>query len=192
MRYPSPYMRKSEARLREILSSVLGECLVGLQYRHSSGDGGQREYEPYRVHEVDMEIVLRFENSVDLVITWAMEGPIQGLDVERLAGATGWATPRVSRDNVTDMPEWKPLTGRRVEEVGVAWHESEEGPEETLWSLRLSFGEAGSVVVALGQVREGRVRYMPDEFIVIFDEDLARSYFSPLGSSAAFGEIFLS
>jgi hypothetical protein len=192
VRQPFPITRESERRLHDNLSPLVGKRLIGVYYHHSSGEGAQRELSPLHVHEVDMELELQFENSLLLLVTWAMDGPTQGLDVELLAVSDAKLHATGSRDDMASTSEWRPIVGQQVEEVGIAWHESEEGPPEALWSIRLSFHNGASLVVVLGQLRDGQVQYIPDELIVIFDEPLARAYVSPLGSVDSFGETFIS
>ena len=48
--------------------------------------------------------------------------------------------------------------------------------------------DSTSVVIALGEDRDGRLGYQPDALLVIFDEGIARSFRIPAGSGSAWGQ----
>lgn len=78
-------------------------------------------------------------------------------------------------------------TGAVIDHVSVSWQHI--GPSRfSVWAVRLTMGGA-SVVVSLGErdFESGRPSYIPDCILVIFDEQVARSYEPRASSASAWG-----
>jgi hypothetical protein len=164
-----------------------GRRIVGVRYRNAPGSGWPDGNASDAVHEVDMDVVIALDNESAAVISWAMNGLVEGLDLQIQRNS---ATD--VRDDETDVaanPHWRPVVGRTVDEVASAWHVPNEGCPETLWAVRLSLSGGSSVVIGLGEVEDGIVQYQPDALVVLFDEAVARAYQPPASRESAFGTL---
>ncbi len=93
---------------------------------------------------------------------------------------------RVQPVQVPDESRWRKAIGAVVTAVGVSWHQP-TGDTAAIWSVRLEFSPDLSIVVALGEWRDGAIHYIPDQIVVIFDAEIARSYVIPAGEEPAWG-----
>jgi hypothetical protein len=129
------------------------------------------------VEEVDMAVVIDFADGTALVISWAMDGFAEGIDVEAgPADAFPLNADRESEYVVSDTGPWSELRGRVLDGVSAAWQLRSEYAPETAWAIRFSFAGGRAVVIALGQVRDDHVQYQPDSLVVFFEEDAAAAY----------------
>ena len=109
------------------------------------------------IHEVDMEVVIVLDDASVVVISWAMDGVLEGigLDIEPEAKSI----PRDDETDVTATPRWLHLSGQSVGEFGSAWHIPNEGCPETLWAVRLSLNGGSVVAIGLDELEDGTVQY---------------------------------
>lgn len=116
---------------------------------------------------------------------WVMDDVQEGLGIAETPDDDHDVAP-LSLLDVSAEREWAPLLRRPITHVALAWHRPAEDALEAVWSVRLGF-DSDEVVIALGEAADDRetICYMPDSIVVIFDEDVARSYepLSSLGSS---------
>jgi hypothetical protein len=173
-----------EPLVRDAQSSVLtlmGARLAGVTYRYLPGLDTE-EYEG-REPGVDGDIaavMLDLGDRGGYALTWSMDRFQQALAL--LPAESYRAVADAEFDAAADGP-WRTLLGQQIESCAVAWHVAEEGCPEAVWALRLNFSGA-SVVIALGELRD-QPSYMPDELVVIFDPDVARTYLSSYPPASA-------
>jgi hypothetical protein len=126
------------------------------------------------VRQVEAGVVLRGVDG-ERVIRWSMEGEKEALWLSELLTNDGllWA-PDVWRVPVGEP--WSVLTGASIENVAIGWQRA-SGEIQSVWSLRLDTA-GGSVVLALGEIdwESGRLSYIPDCVVAIFDPVLAEEY----------------
>ena len=130
------------------------------------------------IHEVDMDVTLVLDDERSAVVSWAMDGLVEGIDLR----IRRTALLESDETDVTATLNWRSLVNRVVEGAAAAWHVPNEGCPETLWAVRLSLGEGSAIAVALGEVETGTIQYQPDALVVLFDEKAAPDY-QPLGST---------
>ncbi|MEW9550334.1 hypothetical protein [Nonomuraea sp. NPDC050783] len=165
---------------------VIGSRLQSIHYVMPRGSGWPDGRERDGLHEVDMGVELITVDGAALSLSWAMEGLNEGLAIDFFP-FPGVEDDRTEAIDVSGVEEWQPLLGGTIASMAFSSHFPNEGCPETLWSVRLSFAGASSVVVALGEVMGGGISYQPDELVVIFDEALSKSYRIPAGRFSSWG-----
>ncbi|MGE3966579.1 MAG: hypothetical protein AB7I09_20965 [Planctomycetota bacterium] len=103
-------------------------------------------------------------------ITWAMAGELEGLAILDGESYSGIGDAVL---DAADREAWREHIGKSITSVAASWQVSGEDCPESLWSVRINFGE-GAIVIALGT--GPNIDYMPDELVVVFDMSLAQSY----------------
>lgn len=174
---PEPITEARADRLQEAAAAVTGRSLTGVRYRFPAGSPWPRGYARDRIDEVDMAVAADFTGGATLVISWAMEGFAEGIDVEAGPGARfTLIADRESEFRAGDSGSWSGLNGKVLSELAVAWHVSSEYAPSTAWAVRLSFADGDAVFIALGQVRDEVVAYQPDGLVVFASADEAEAY----------------
>jgi hypothetical protein len=180
-----PITIDEQERLREWARALIGRHVVGARYRSAPGsswpDGNSAEV----IHEVDMDVTIMLDDGTSAVVSWAMDGVVEGIDL-RIRRTSG-TTLEIDETDATATSEWQSLAGQVIVEVAAAWHVPNEGCRDTLWAVRLSLSEGSTIVVALGEVEADIVQYQPDALVVLFDERAARAYQPPASAGTAFG-----
>jgi hypothetical protein len=136
-----------------------------------------------------MDVILDLDDGSSAVISWAMDGLVEGLGLRtRLT-----ADVEVTGDDAdaTTTVEWQDLVGQRIEAVAAAWHIPNEGCPETLWATRLVLSGGESITIALGEIEDDVLRYHPTALLVLFG-DLAALAYQPPGSGSPFGTLLQS
>jgi hypothetical protein len=177
-------------RLRGWARALTGRRIVGVRYRSAPGsswpDGDWSE----AIHEVDMDVTIILDDGTSAVVSWAMDGLLEGIDL-RICRSAGTEL-EIDETDVTGTPEWRSIVDHVIDEVAAAWHVPNEGCPDTVWAVRLSFSEGFTIAVALGEAETDVVQYQPDALVVLFDEGAARVY-QPLASAeTAFGSAIKS
>ncbi|MFG1842639.1 hypothetical protein ACGFH8_29915 [Micromonospora sp. NPDC049175] len=179
--------REDKTRIDELSAAVAARRFRGVTYFVPPGLEWVEEDSPAgAVHVADMGVSLRFDD-LTFNVAWSMNGFNEGLAV-----ATDPVDPlffgrsAVAVD-ASAIPPWPSRLGHAVEGISWAWHQPGDDCPELLWAVRFDFGVTGSAVIALGEVDDGTPRYMPDSLLVLFDENLARSYVIPAGESSSWG-----
>jgi hypothetical protein len=179
--------RQDRVVLDELRAAVAGRRLrnvtyfipPGLEWVEEDSIGGA-------IHVVDMGVSLVLDGAT-LNVAWSMDGFNEGLAV-----ATDPVDPlffgrsAVAVDASGILP-WPSRLGCVIQGISWAWHQPCDDCPDLLWSVRVDFGAPGSAVVALGSVEYGTPRYMPDSLLVLFDENLAKSYLIPAGEGSSWG-----
>ncbi|MEV6646135.1 hypothetical protein [Amycolatopsis sp. NPDC051371] len=164
-------------------AGLLGRRLSGVRYLVPAGASAAGEVEEGPVQEVAHGVVFAFEDGHVLFAQWQMDG-----EDEFLLLGSGDGGLLVDAVEVGELPEWRPLLGRKIVRVGTARHVPWEGRPLVLWALRIEFEGDLSVVVALGEIRQGVAAYLPTSVVVLFDADQARAYVVPSSETSAWGE----
>jgi hypothetical protein len=157
----------------QVLALLEGATLSRVAYCLHSDDES-----PYAGGEAGVDhllpaVDLDFGAHGAVSVTWATLGNVEALAVVPAPYFTG--VEHVVLD-ASDREAWRNHIGRTVVSVATAWHTSNDGYPESIWSVRLTF-DTGSVVIALGELsRSSQLDYMPNEIVVVFDESLARAY----------------
>jgi hypothetical protein len=169
-------------RIAAIMAAFDGGKVASVDYVLPTGarwpDGRRHD----QVHEVDLGVEIVLDSGLVVCISWAMAGAVEGLSLSvRAVGDTASPTNLTQTIDATELQQWRSLVGRSLNLDGAAVHLPEEGDHVAVWSVRLSAGQSESVVVALGEATEQGLAYLPDSLVVIFDEEIARSYLIPSG-----------
>jgi hypothetical protein len=125
------------------------------------------------VHEVDQAVVISTDSAM-MVLEWRIDNYDEFLGVVDSPDEAA-TTSIVDVVDASSLPPWRYLVDPAIAGFGVATQPSESG-RELLWALRIDFESAASVVVALGDLRDGLPSYSPDSLLVISDPEMAQSY----------------
>jgi hypothetical protein len=89
---------------------------------------------------------------------------------------------RITPMDVSDANEWRAIIDQTIDGLQVLWHESEADVPLAVFAVKLEFGKT-DVVLALGKSpglsdapRPSGIQYIPDSVVVIFDDEVFRSY----------------
>ncbi|MFP3988452.1 hypothetical protein U9R90_13255 [Streptomyces sp. E11-3] len=130
-----------------------------------------------------MAVVLSMESGPVLVLSWAMDGVNEGMEVEfRSPGEAGASLPGDPID-VSGHVDWEGLLGVPIVSIGTSWHIPNEGCPEMPWAYNFRFSDESSLFIALGEAEGTGFTYMPDALLVVFDMSLAAAYKTPAASS---------
>lgn len=154
-----------------MFANLAGSKLTGVNYLGPAGvdwDPGKPESP---VHEVEMAVLLSFEGR-RVRIDWAQDKFDEGLSIQFDVGAPSeWSDRSVGASQY-----WEPQIDRSLSAVSVAWHRQASEAEEVVLGLVLGFEGGGHVAIALGEIQDHAIVYLPEELVVIFDAGMARSY----------------
>lgn len=117
---------------------------------------------------------------------WLMRGEREGLAVVFDPTAADLERDRVRAVSLPQSRSWANLFGRSVAGVGASWHVPTVGVE-AVWAVRLQFNDNHRLVLALGEWRDGQIRYIPDTVVAIFDATIAAEYKIPAAHEPAWG-----
>jgi hypothetical protein len=168
-----------------ILDAMVGRRIVGVTYKTST-DPIERPEQGDRavVHDVDHAVLISTA-SMTMVLEWGISNYDEFLNIVDSPDEGGAAAVTDVLD-ATGLPQWRPLVGSAITGFGVATQQSED-ERQLLWSIRLDVENGVSVVVALGETEGELPSYQPDNLVVIFDPEMARSYRFPGASESAWG-----
>lgn len=157
----------------ELLQSVVGQRIQRVSYRMSDFPEADIIAESASlVHEVDHAVVISTEQTT-IVMEWSIRNCDEFLHITSDLGASESASVTRSVE-VSDLPEWRRFRESEISGFGVATHESED-TSDLVWALRIDVAAGTSVVVALGELRQGIPAYQPDNLLVIFCPEVAQS-----------------
>lgn len=180
----------ADPRLQQLRNALIGSEVVAVAYAMSTGaiwPHGHRN-DAY-VHEVDLGVDLSLGSGSTLRLLWATPGSDDGLAIELLDSQAVTKDDPIDRLNVTSRGEWADVAHHPIRSIGITFYSYDGSAEDRPWSFRLEFVNGTSVVIALGEVVDGRLSYMPDSIAVIFDADMARTYEVAEARSSAWGEM---
>jgi len=173
--------------LERLVESVSGEILWRVRYLAMKDGTWPDGHRGDRIHEVDMAVELVMRSGVRLILSWAMDGFAEGVAVDlRLADES---EPDLAGDliDVSRNEEWARFVGQPLTVLVPVWHIPNDGCPKMPWSFRLEFDTLGGVVIALGEAVGEAVKYQPDALLVIFGEELSKSYRIPASVNSAWG-----
>jgi hypothetical protein len=177
-----PLLRVNKDGIYAITHALIGARLSLVEYRQTR-HGGLLEVPDAIVHEIELNALLATSKGV-FNVTWERDDLIEGISVSLLDSMP--STGDALGVDVTGSPQWLPFIDQEIVNVEFAWQVSEAGCPESLWAIRLDFAHGASVILALGEVDEPlRPQYFPDSLIVIFNEQVARSYVHAGASGSA-------
>jgi hypothetical protein len=180
-----PVMRADVERIAGIRRSFVGARVVSVRYRQT-GVSGLAAVPAGESHEVDLDVVFELSSGI-ATVTWERNDLVEGL-------AIAFPDVAVEVEGTVSVPadesvQWRSYVGKEVRDVSLGWQVSEVDCPESLWVLRLSFETDAKVVLALGQLdTDGTPTYHPDSIVVVFGEDVARSYEPPGALGSSWGE----
>jgi hypothetical protein len=165
-----------------------GAVLGAVRYAEPAGCAWPRDgYRHDQVHEVSLGVELVWATGANMIVSWAMEGEIEGISADLSPCNSESSDERVSWSDVSAVPQWRSLLGLVVTNVAIASYMPTGKPPETLWAVRLGLKGAGSVVIALGEADGDDLAYHPHGLVIVFDESVARCYQIPGSSTSAWG-----
>jgi hypothetical protein len=169
------------------LRGVPGSRLAAVRYLVPAGGDWPDGLADGPVHEVTHGVELVVADGAVLSLMWQMDGCDEFLSVVAAAAdsrpeAAGYLIDAI---DVSGDPQWALRLGRDISTVRAALHTPAGTAREAIWAVRFALDGAPGFTVALGEVRDGLVRYIPDSVLVMFDEDGANEYLSPPGGTPA-------
>lgn len=170
--------------LETLAQQLEGETLTGVEYLFPSSRSSCSPYRRGPIDEVDLGVDLFTAGGSIFRAAWEMLGVDQGLLFAPRSEHGDWAMSVRSAD-VSDYEGWRPLIGRRIATVNLAWQLPEEGAGESVWAVSIDLADGDTVVLALGTILGAAgLTYQPDAVVVIFDREVARGYQIPASSTA--------
>lgn len=182
-----PWIRNADDRFRIEAEAreIVGSTLAGVSYLQGVG----WNWEPSAADSFDSAFSGVEFSTADhgpFSAVWRNQGLTHALSFGRGSGESRQQMYPLIATPITHSRHWERFVGRRVTDVDLGWHIALETAEaramESVLAVCLHFGDSGTVFVGLGAVDHaaGRLAYLPDEVIVIFDVDVARDYVSRL------------
>jgi hypothetical protein len=157
-------------------AELLGRRLTAVQYEIF-----EWEDEPVPTSIVDAvpkAVILTFE-GLTVLLRWDLRPPTEQLvllkDGRSIAGRL---TQRVDVSR-----RWGAFLNAKL--VAASWASQETGDGIQPWAVTLAFAGAGELVVALGEVVNGCLSYIPDSLIVTASRDVGLSYRPPAALAPA-------
>jgi hypothetical protein len=74
----------SQDEAREWALALMNRQLVGVRYRNAPVSGGPDRNWSGKIHEVDMDVIMMLDDGSSPVISWAMDGLVEGLGLRML------------------------------------------------------------------------------------------------------------
>ena len=128
---------------------------------------------PRDVDQVSTAVLLHFDGGSSIRFRWALRPGVERLSID------GWMpgdpTVETRVEDVTDR--WPGFFGKALRRLDFALQDVGSGPEP--YACRLHFESELSLVIALGELNEGSITYIPDSLIVTSSPDRAASYRPP-------------
>lgn len=175
----SPIKTDDVASLAEIAALAVGAQVTRVWYQNVAVEPPPVQSD---LDEIDLAVQIDLTPTQTVVISWAMEGLVEGLSVRSDDLKKSAPAPI----DVSHTTKWRNLIGATIHEVGTAWQETNEGTPSTLWAIRFSL-DNDAVTIALGVAADGGVSYLPDGLVALFGRDSASSYTPPASKESAYG-----
>jgi len=167
------------------LRGLIGQILQRVNYLDPDTSDPWRIKAHAGFDQASMGIELHWDHGGS-ELKWIMAGEREGLALVFDQTEADLRNDRVQPVQVPDESRWRKAIGAVVTAVGVSWHQP-TAEISAIWSVRLEFSFDLSVVVALGEWRDGAIHYIPDQIVVIFDTAIAQRYVIPAGEEPAWG-----
>jgi hypothetical protein len=140
---------------------------------------------PTGILEGDTFELLFVDGSV-LRIRWAMAGRDEGIAVT--LASLPLEADRLASVNLSQVSPWSGLIGHVVTQVRVAWQQLAPDGLELLWAISLRSSGGLDACIALGEIVEQSVDYIPDSLVAICSAKVAHDYHNPASRTTAWGE----
>lgn len=173
--------RSVESRLR----GMVGRSLRRVNYLDPDTSDPWRIKAHPGLDAASMGVELHWKAG-DTEVKWMMEGEREGLAVVFDQTPADLSKDRTKSAGLPEQTRWRRAYGAVIMAVGVSWHQP-TADLAAIWAVRLEFSSGQSIVVALGEWRDGTLQYVPDQLVVVFDAAIARSYVVPTGEEPAWG-----
>lgn len=186
---PGSVQSANDRLIIKLASMLVGKQLRGVRYVIPEGakwpleDGIDQS-----AHEVDMGVELDVD-EITLSIEWATPGNDEGLLIKTGESSAQSKGGLLKIIDVSKLPKWQEILGVSIKRIAVAFYSHDGVSSERPWSIRIELNERQSVVIALGEIELDRLCYMPDNLIVVFDDQKAKSYIFDGCVHSAWGEI---
>lgn len=146
---------------------VLGRRLLGVKY-----DLLEWEDEPDPtciVDTVPKAVILDFDVG-SFLLRWDLRPPTEQLVI---LGSQG-SSPGPLFRRVDVSKRWSAFLGAKL--VAASWAQQLTAGGLQPWAITLAFADVGELVVALGEVVDGSLSYLPDSLIITSSRHAALSY----------------
>lgn len=171
VRAPAVTTRRMDPGIIESFRRLVGRRLVRVFYAgREYSDDDMANDEP-AVDEVDLAVLLDFDGG-SLRLDWARDGWTEGLAVQ-FDGSMPAAWSSTERQNARG---WNALVGRDLASVDLVWHCANNEALESIFALQLDFHCGVPVLIALGELDGGQLRYTPDSLLVVFNPEVGKGY----------------
>lgn len=178
---------KEDASKHSVMAAgMIGAMVQAVRYQQTEF-GGLAAAPSGAAHEVDLDVFMDLSTGL-VEWTWERDDLVEGLAVN--PAQEGPPQEGVVTIPAGDSDPWRAVVGGQITSLHAGWQVSESGCPESLWAMRLTIGHSANVVIALGELdAQGRPTYHPDSILVLFDEQMARSY-KPSGAiTSAWGDM---
>ena len=177
---PSPLLRESFEAVADSLGDLVGQPLARVAYAMPTGFAWEHDVSIPAIHEAELAVMLDFGGRITR-LDWAQSGPDEGLALQMDSEFPAQWTLR----EVSNVPAWSRLVGTPLGGVTLVWHQADAQAATTALAAGFRFLNGASVTVALGELAGGRPCYLPDQIVVLFDEDVARRYLGALSTGSS-------
>lgn len=152
----------------DLIDAVEGRTLVRMAYVGLPWDPAPSDADP--MDAVNRAAILDFDD-IRLIVRWDLRPPVERLVVETYDASIATA-PLTSVHDVSHR--WRSVIGGVLVSHAWGWHDVESGRET--WALALTFNNAQTLFIALGELVEGDPTYLPDSLVVTATEHVAQVY----------------
>jgi hypothetical protein len=135
--------------------------------------------------EVEYAVELVFD-GMSVVISWQMENEIECLTV-RPRGVVPVIPDYSKTIDLSAQSGWEACVGEELISVRASQHRPDPAQGDCLWALALTFRNAASVAVALGELVDDIPSYLPDSLVVLFGKEAAEGYWISGSPTSAWG-----
>jgi hypothetical protein len=167
--------------------SLLGQRIQSVRYLYPSNLDTPPISSAQQVHEIDHGVEIQTEDGNFATLIWHMESECAAIQWINGSAEDADLTHLIGSYDVSRSPLWCGLIGREISKAGIAWHISEPGCPATPWAFRFSFSNGSCFVIALAEIRAGKVVYIPDNIAVLFDRKRADQLYAARSESSSWG-----
>jgi hypothetical protein len=163
------------------LRSFLGKQLAEVRYVFQQDTPWPGDYAVGEIDEVEEGVWLLFHDRPAALVTWAMEGPDEGLAV---IDADDELAARYDIHEALASTRWSVLREKALVGMETLWHRADETAGETALALVLRFEGAAFAAIALGELNEAEFTYYPQALVVMHSQTALDSYVEQIASAS--------
>jgi hypothetical protein len=152
------------------VDSALGQELVRVEYVMLPWE--PEPAESAAIDAVSRAVILKFDKA-GIQIRWKLQPPVERIVVEPVED---WRDAPLS-NVVSVSSRWSDLIGRRLSGYRLSYQHVESGSEP--WAITLDFEGGLRLLLALGELTDGKPTYLPDSLVVTADALVASAYAPP-------------